>query len=97
MTTKRAAERPRRPRGRPPKGVRPGETVTSYHRLTVRLPVDAKARLLALADVTGTPAWLLVTKAVDLLWKELSADRRDLAHRLAEVKADHLRADEDVE
>ena len=97
MTTKRAAERPKRPRGRPPKGVRPGETVTSYHRLTVRLPVDAKARLLALADVTGTPAWRLVTEAVDLLWKALPADRRDLADRLADVKATHLHAAEDAE
>jgi hypothetical protein len=89
MSNKPATETPKRGRGRPAKGLQPGETVTSYRRLTVRLPAESKARLMAIAEVTKTPAWLLVTQAVDLLWDRTPSAERQLAGRLAKVNAAH--------
>ena len=83
MTPARPTEKPKRPRGRPPKGLQPGETVRGYHRLTVRLPVAHKARLMAISTVTGKAAWQLITEAIDLLWEGQDADARAVAVKLA--------------
>lgn len=78
---------PRRPRGRPPTGLQPGEKLTDYGRITVRLPRQAKERLMALADVTGTPAWKLLVTAVDQLWTAASDEDRKLADALAKRRS----------
>ena len=93
MTSRFPTGRPKRPRGRPAKGLRPGELVTNYERVTVRMPAASKARLMALADVTTTPVWLLLTNAVDMLWEQQPADVRELAGKLAKRKAASYQAE----
>ncbi len=50
--------------GHPPAGLRPGEKVSDYKRLTVRLPDDVRAELDALAFVTGRPQWRVLIDAI---------------------------------
>lgn len=99
MTVKAATVTPKRPRGRPRKGLAPGEAVGSYQRVTVRLPAASKARLMALADVTGTPAWTLIAYAVDHLWENTTPDVREVAGKLAKRKVARYQgiADADTE
>jgi len=52
---------------------------------------------MAVSSVTGTPAWLLVTQAVDGLWKGLPANKRQLVEKLAKVATTRARAGEDEE
>lgn len=71
------------PRGRPPKPRPASDLVAGQPRLTVRLPIETKARLMALAAVTGVPAWQLITVAIDLLWKGQDEDVRGIVGKLA--------------
>lgn len=50
--------------GRPPAGVRPGESVTDYPRFMLRLPPDVRVELDAAADALGRPAWRVVVDAI---------------------------------
>ena len=50
--------------GHPPAGIRPGERVRDYKRLTVRLPDDVRAELDAIAYVTGRPQWRVLIEAI---------------------------------
>ena len=52
---------------------------------------------MAPSSVTGTPAWLLVTQAVDGLWTGLPANERQLAEKLAKAAKTRARAGEDKE
>ena len=69
--------------------------VTNYERIAVRMPAASKARLMALADVTSKPAWLLLTEAVDVLWNQEPADVRELAGKLAKRKLASYQAEAD--
>jgi hypothetical protein len=60
---KQARER-RREVGRPGAGIRPGEKVREYKRITVRLPDDVRAELEAAAGALKRPAWRVVLDAV---------------------------------
>ena len=60
---KTAQRRTARAGGRPPSGPA-GERVSTYPPLTVRIPPATKRRLLALAQLTSTPAWKLVDAAL---------------------------------
>ena len=51
-------------RGHPPAGIRPGEKVSDYKRLTVRLPEDVRAELDAIAYVTNRPQWRVLIEAI---------------------------------
>jgi hypothetical protein len=50
--------------GHPPAGLKPGERVSDYGRLTVRLPDDVRAELDAIAFVTGRPQWRILIEAI---------------------------------
>ena len=56
---------PRRRAGRPPAGARAGEKVKDYPQLSIRVPVEMKARLNALSAVTGLAQWRLIVEAID--------------------------------
>jgi poly(3-hydroxybutyrate) depolymerase len=60
----------RKPPGRPSTGYSAG------HRITLQLPAEAKARVMAIAALTGRPAWRLVAEAIDLLWNAQPAEKR---------------------
>src|SRR3954468_17464950 len=49
--------RDRRRAGRPPAGAKEGEKVKDYPQLSIRVPLEFKARLNALSAVTGLAQW----------------------------------------
>src|ERR1041385_7534237 len=55
----------RRRIGRPPAGARAGEKVKDYPQLSIRLPDDVKAKLLAISLVAARPQWRIITEAID--------------------------------
>jgi hypothetical protein len=54
----------RRKPGHPPTGIRPGEKVSDYKRLTVRLPDDVRAELDAAAGALKCPQWRVLIDAI---------------------------------
>ena len=50
--------------GHPPAGLRPGEKVSDYSRLTVRLPNDVRDELDAVSYVTKRPQWRVLIEAI---------------------------------
>ena len=75
MTRKRAEAR--RPIGRPPAGAREGEKVKDYPQLSIRLPVEIKAKLQALSVISARPQWRLISEAIDCYLKQQpDAERR---------------------
>jgi hypothetical protein len=50
--------------GRRPGGLRPGEKVSEYQRLTVRLPAEVRAELDALAGALRRPQWRILIEAI---------------------------------
>ena len=76
MADDRPSTTTRRKAGRPPAGAREGEKVKDYPQLSIRLPMEIKARLNALSVVTGLAQWRLVVEAIDCFLSDLSpADR----------------------
>lgn len=71
-----------RARGRPPAGKRPGERVTDYPRLALRLPRETHERLQSLATNLELPQWRVLSDAVDAYIRELPQDRRALVEAL---------------
>ena len=63
--TQRDKTPPKRPRGRPATGLKPGEKSEDYPRLTLRLPPRVKTRLEAATHSLRTPAWLIIVDALD--------------------------------
>jgi predicted DNA-binding protein len=74
----------RRRIGRPPAGAREGERVKDYPQLSIRVPVEFKARLNALSAVTGLSQWRLVTEAINCFFDGLSANDQELVDGLSE-------------
>ena len=56
--------------GRPPAGARAGERVKDYPQLSIRIPGEVKATLLALSVITGRPQWRLITDSIECFLKE---------------------------
>lgn len=50
--------------GRPPAGVRPGERVSDYRRVTVRLPGGVRDELQAVASALRRPEWRIISDAI---------------------------------
>src|SRR5688572_650563 len=73
----------RRRAGRPPAGAREGEKVKDYPQLSVRVPVEMKARLNALSAVTGLAQWRVIVEAIDCLLHGLSPNDRELVDGLS--------------
>jgi predicted DNA-binding protein len=82
MSDKRQA--PRRRAGRPPAGAKAGEKVKDYPQLSIRLPVEIKARLNALSAVTGLAQWRLIVEAIDCFFCDLSDSDRALVDGLSQ-------------
>ena len=74
----------RRRIGRPPAGARDGEKVKDYPQLSVRVPIEFKARLNALSAVTGLSQWRLITEAIDCFFNGLSDRDQELVDGLSE-------------
>ena len=55
---------PRKSMGRPPTGIRHGEKVSDYKRLTVRLPDDVRAELDAASGALKRPQWRVLIDAI---------------------------------
>jgi hypothetical protein len=74
----------RRPVGRPPAGAREGERVKDYPQLSIRVPVEFKARLNALSAVTGLAQWRVIMEAINCFNDDLPKPERDLVAGLSE-------------
>lgn len=70
--------------GRPPAGARDGEKVKDYPQLSIRVPMEMKARLNALSVVTGRSQWRVVVDAIECLHHGLPATDRELVDGLSE-------------
>jgi predicted DNA-binding protein len=69
--------------GRPPAGARSGEKVKDYPQVSVRVPLEMKARLNALSAVTGLAQWRLIVRAIDCIVHELPPTDRELVDGLS--------------
>jgi len=74
----------RRRAGRPPAGAREGEKVKDYPQLSIRVPLEMKARLNALSAVTGLAQWRVVVEAIDCFLHDLPPNDRALVDGLSE-------------
>jgi len=74
----------RRRAGRPPAGARQGEKVKDYPQLSIRVPIEKKARLSALSAVTGLAQWRLVVEAIDCYFHDLPETDRELVDGLSQ-------------
>ena len=75
----------KRPRiGRPPAGAKEGERVRDYPQLSIRVPLEFKARLNALSAVTGLAQWRVIVEAITCLNDDLPKSERDLVDGLSE-------------
>ena len=59
--------KPRGTTGRPPTGVRPGERLTDYKQVTVRLPPETVAQLEHLSEQLERPQWRVMCDALAML------------------------------
>jgi len=76
--------RERRRAGRPPAGAKQGEKVKDYPQLSIRVPVEFKARLNALSAVTGLAQWRVIVEAINCLFHDLPPHDRELVAGLSE-------------
>src|SRR5712672_4223393 len=74
----------RRRAGRPPAGAREGEKVKDYPQLSIRVPIEMKARLNALSAVTGLAQWRVIVEAIDCFFHDLSDTDRELVDGLSQ-------------
>jgi hypothetical protein len=79
---------PRRP-GRPPTGP-DGKKVSEYPQLTIRLPLETKAKLSTLSLLTANPMWRIIDRAVDLYVQHLPEPEKS---KLGEIAARLVRGD----
>lgn len=84
MSDSRSRDPRRRRVGRPPAGAKEGEKVKDYPQLSIRLPIDKKARLNALSAVTGLAQWRVIVEAIDCFFGRLSVNDRALVDGLSE-------------
>jgi predicted DNA-binding protein len=80
------ASQAKRKRGRPPAG-HGGDKVSSYPQMTIRLPLETRAKLNTLSLLLNAPIWRIVDQAIDVyvthLPKEDQAVLGPLVERLA--------------
>ena len=68
--------------GRPPAGARAGERVKDYPQLSIRVPMDAKAKLHALSVVNKLPQWRLITEAIECYLRGCPEPERRMVEEL---------------
>jgi CheY-like chemotaxis protein len=71
-------------RGRPAAGVNPGERVSDYPQLSVRVPQSTVDTLHAVCSVTAEPQWRVLADAVNRYIELMPEDRRKLLQGLLE-------------
>lgn len=74
----------RRRAGRPPAGAKEGEKVKDYPQLSIRVPVEMKARLNALSAVTGLAQWRVIVEAIDCFLHALPPHDQELVDGLSD-------------
>jgi predicted DNA-binding protein len=84
MPDNRVRDPRRRRAGRPPAGAKAGERVKDYPQLSIRLPIEMKARLNALSAVTGMAQWRVIVEAIDCFFGDLPPTDRALVDGLSE-------------
>ena len=72
-----------RKRGRPPAGPR-GEKVSDYPQLTVRLPVETRARLTTLSLLLAQPVWRVIDQAIEAYVRHLPPEDQKILGPLVE-------------
>jgi len=82
------SSKPVRRIGRPPAGARAGEKVKDYPQLSIRLPIDIKAKLQALSLVSSRPQWRLISEAIEAYLRE----RPEAEQRMVEELVGRSRA-----
>jgi len=75
---------PRRRAGRPPAGARDGEKVKDYPQLSIRVPLEFKARLNAMSAVTGLAQWRVIVEAINCFFRDMPPNDRALVDGLSE-------------
>jgi predicted DNA-binding protein len=75
---------PRRRAGRPPAGAKEGEKVKDYPQLSIRVPIEMKARLNALSAVTGLSQWRVIVQAIECFLHKLPPNDRELVNGLCQ-------------
>jgi len=79
-----AKAKERRRVGRPPAGAKHGQRVKDYPQLSIRVPLEFKARLNALSAVTGLSQWRVIMEAINCFKDDLPKSERDLVEGLSE-------------
>ena len=74
----------RRRIGRPPAGAKDGEKVKDYPQLSIRVPIEFKARLNAISAVTGLAQWRVIVEAINCFSQDMPKTERDLVDGLSE-------------
>jgi predicted DNA-binding protein len=74
----------RRRAGRPPAGAKDGEKVKDYPQLSIRVPIEFKARLNALSAVTGLAQWRVIVEAINCFCHDLPDTDQELVDGLSE-------------
>jgi predicted transcriptional regulator len=69
--------------GRPPAGAREGEKVKDYPQLSIRLPVEIKAKLQALSIISARPQWRLIADAIECYVRDRPESERRIVDELA--------------
>jgi len=65
-------------------GAKAGEKVKDYPQLSIRVPMEMKARLNALSAVTGLAQWRVIVEAIDCFVSDLPPNDRELVDGLSE-------------
>jgi predicted DNA-binding protein len=73
----------RRRAGRPPAGAKEGEKVRDYPQLSIRIPHELKARLMAMSAVTGLAQWRVIVEAVECFFNDLPENDQALVDGLS--------------
>lgn len=74
----------RRRAGRPPAGAKAGEKVKDYPQLSIRVPMEMKARLNAVSAVTGLAQWRVIVDAINCFVHDLPQPDRELVDGLSQ-------------
>lgn len=74
--------KPSRRIGRPPAGAREGEKVKDYPQLSIRLPVEIKAKLQALSIISSRPQWRLIADAIEFYLRDRPDSERHMVDEL---------------
>lgn len=78
----RRDRRTRHHSGRPPAGARPGEKVSEYPQLSVRVPKDMKLKLAALSRMQSKPQWRIMFESIECFIRTLPESEQRVLEQL---------------